>query len=327
MIWKERREQRVFVQYVLFLAMIFSSFIYLCVFRSSFLFLLGNSLLLLLFSYFRWPKKHLIRINSHQTILITTEETFLSIDVRVVGTSILVDFSLPFALHGGKWITCHMKTHRWSSDSSTQWWITRGRSSLIGDIKATGCRRTPRDTISKHPVRYFSFFFCLIIVSALLLTHFTRYLRCWLLKQQPRSVNICSSAQHFFCSLQQWDEVSVASRYYHFCATIMSGCFDLRKRWDNLVGVPEKEAVDTIRRDGNASEFSFFLHFTDEISLSLCLFFLFTKNRRTQYWSGGWWNPSGRCSHQEWSCSSDLRWEQTREISPVAPRLKLNQHY
>lgn len=30
----------------------------------------------------------------------------------------------------------------------------------------------------------------------------------------------------------------------------MSGCFDLRKRWDNLVGVPQREAVETIRRDG-----------------------------------------------------------------------------
>jgi len=28
------------------------------------------------------------------------------------------------------------------------------------------------------------------------------------------------------------------------------GCCDLRKRWDDLVGRPEKEAVETIKRDG-----------------------------------------------------------------------------
>jgi hypothetical protein len=30
----------------------------------------------------------------------------------------------------------------------------------------------------------------------------------------------------------------------------MSGCVDLRKRWDNLVGKSEQEAVAAIRRDG-----------------------------------------------------------------------------
>jgi hypothetical protein len=28
------------------------------------------------------------------------------------------------------------------------------------------------------------------------------------------------------------------------------GCVDLRKRWDNLVGKPEKEAVEAIKHDG-----------------------------------------------------------------------------
>ena len=32
-----------------------------------------------------------------------------------------------------------------------------------------------------------------------------------------------------------------------------SGCSDLRKRWDNLVGSSEKDAVDAIRRDGKNS--------------------------------------------------------------------------
>jgi beta-lactam-binding protein with PASTA domain len=30
----------------------------------------------------------------------------------------------------------------------------------------------------------------------------------------------------------------------------MSGCSDLRKRWDDLVGKSEKEAVKTIKQDG-----------------------------------------------------------------------------
>ena len=33
----------------------------------------------------------------------------------------------------------------------------------------------------------------------------------------------------------------------------MSGCSDLRKRWDNLVGKSEKEAVRTIKQDGKKS--------------------------------------------------------------------------
>lgn len=28
------------------------------------------------------------------------------------------------------------------------------------------------------------------------------------------------------------------------------GCFDLRKRWDHLVGKSEKEAIEAIKRDG-----------------------------------------------------------------------------
>ncbi len=28
------------------------------------------------------------------------------------------------------------------------------------------------------------------------------------------------------------------------------GCWDLRKRWDNLVGKSEKEAVEALKRDG-----------------------------------------------------------------------------
>ena len=34
------------------------------------------------------------------------------------------------------------------------------------------------------------------------------------------------------------------------------GCCDLRKRWDDLVGKPEKEAVETIKRDGKNNEFT-----------------------------------------------------------------------
>ncbi|CAF1535890.1 unnamed protein product [Rotaria magnacalcarata] len=29
-----------------------------------------------------------------------------------------------------------------------------------------------------------------------------------------------------------------------------SGCFDLRKRWDNLVGKSKEEAIQTIKQDG-----------------------------------------------------------------------------
>lgn len=35
-----------------------------------------------------------------------------------------------------------------------------------------------------------------------------------------------------------------------FADEMSGGCSDLRKRWDDLVGKPEKEAVETIRRDG-----------------------------------------------------------------------------
>lgn len=35
------------------------------------------------------------------------------------------------------------------------------------------------------------------------------------------------------------------------------GCSDLRKRWDDLVGTPEKEAVAAIRRDGKDGVFCF----------------------------------------------------------------------
>jgi hypothetical protein len=31
------------------------------------------------------------------------------------------------------------------------------------------------------------------------------------------------------------------------------GCSDLRKRWNNLVGKSEKEAVETIKKDGKKS--------------------------------------------------------------------------
>jgi hypothetical protein len=33
----------------------------------------------------------------------------------------------------------------------------------------------------------------------------------------------------------------------------MSGCMDLRKRWNNLVGKSEEEAVETIKQDGKKS--------------------------------------------------------------------------
>jgi hypothetical protein len=33
----------------------------------------------------------------------------------------------------------------------------------------------------------------------------------------------------------------------------MSGCIDLRKRWNDLVGKSEEEAVKTIKQDGKKS--------------------------------------------------------------------------
>jgi hypothetical protein len=35
-----------------------------------------------------------------------------------------------------------------------------------------------------------------------------------------------------------------------FIENMSGGCVDLRKRWDNLVGKPEKEAVEAIKHDG-----------------------------------------------------------------------------
>ncbi|CAF3956411.1 unnamed protein product, partial [Rotaria sordida] len=35
-----------------------------------------------------------------------------------------------------------------------------------------------------------------------------------------------------------------------FTIAMSAGCSDLRKRWNDLVGKSEKEAVETIKRDG-----------------------------------------------------------------------------
>lgn len=36
----------------------------------------------------------------------------------------------------------------------------------------------------------------------------------------------------------------------NFTAIMSGGCFDLRKRWNELVGKSEKEAVEKIKQDG-----------------------------------------------------------------------------
>jgi hypothetical protein len=46
------------------------------------------------------------------------------------------------------------------------------------------------------------------------------------------------------------------------------GCSDLRKRWDDLVGKPERVAVDAIRRDGKSRRLLFFsFYLTRDVGL------------------------------------------------------------
>ncbi len=54
------------------------------------------------------------------------------------------------------------------------------------------------------------------------------------------------------------------------------GCFDLRKRWDNLVGKSEKEAVQTIKHDGTRS-------FDIRIQIIIREFYFIYEYRRTKY--------------------------------------------
>jgi hypothetical protein len=54
------------------------------------------------------------------------------------------------------------------------------------------------------------------------------------------------------------------------------GCMDLRKRWNDLVGKSENEAVQTIKNDGKKS-------LDIEIRLIMNEFYFIVKYRRTKY--------------------------------------------